>query len=281
MKVFMSWSGGRSKAAAELLFDWTKCVIQASRPWISTRGIGRGAVWFTEINNELRDTTVGIICLTHQNKESPWILFEAGALAKGLATNKVCTFLVDLVPHDIKDPLAQFNHTMPTKDGVMNLTATLNSSLEVPLDTATLTAVFDAFWPKFEKDFAKLLEDYPQEAVVEARTESSMLEEVLEITRGLSQRVRTMEDQQRLSSTLTVARSSQLDLAMSSAKSAVRNAREIYGQSLEGDAQALRNLMKDGFSINEAIETLSKKVSRGRVIAALDLLSTDELDERL
>ena len=34
MKVFMSWSGTRSKATAELLCDWTKCVIQALRPWI-------------------------------------------------------------------------------------------------------------------------------------------------------------------------------------------------------------------------------------------------------
>lgn len=196
MKVFMSWSGQRSKAAAELLHDWIKCVIQASRPWISTRGIGRGSVWFSEINNELKDTSVGIICLTHQNKNAPWILFEAGALAKGLTTTKVCTFLVDLSPADIQDPLAQFNHTMPSKDGMMSLAVTLNSSLEMPLDGQTLGAVFEAFWPQFERDFAALLDKNPQEVVVEVRSESSMLEEILESTRGLGQRMRAIEDRQ-------------------------------------------------------------------------------------
>lgn len=202
MKVFMSWSGARSKAAAELLHDWIKCVIQASKPWISTRGIGRGAVWFSEINNELKDTTVGIICLTHQNKSAPWILFEAGALAKGLTTTKVCTFLVDLSPTDIQDPLAQFNHTMPNREGMMSLAATLNSALTTPLDNSTLTSVFEAFWPQFERDYAQLLNDFPQEVVVEARSETSLLEEILESTRGLAQRMRAIEDRQVTRSTV-------------------------------------------------------------------------------
>lgn len=44
MKVFMRWSGQRSKLTAELLYDWVKCVIQAAQPWISSRGIERGAL---------------------------------------------------------------------------------------------------------------------------------------------------------------------------------------------------------------------------------------------
>jgi hypothetical protein len=193
MKVFMSWSGARSKAAAELLHDWVKCVIQASKPWISTRGIGRGAVWFTEINNELKDTSVGIICLTHQNKTSPWILFEAGALAKGLTTNRVCTFLVDLVPNDVEDPLAQFNHTTPNKEGMWSLVLTLNASLENMLDGPTLTAVFEQFWPDFDAKFQAILATHPQEVVVEARSESNILEEILQTTRGLDKRLRSVE----------------------------------------------------------------------------------------
>lgn len=273
MKVFMSWSGARSKAAAELLFEWTKCVIQASRPWISTRGIGRGAVWFTEINNELRDTTVGIICLTHQNKNNPWILFEAGALAKGLATNKVCTFLVDLATHDIKDPLAQFNHTLPTKEGIMNLTATLNSALEDPLDTATLTAVFDAFWPKFERDFAQLLVDFPQDAVIEARTESSMLEEVLEITRGLNHRIRMMEDQR---PTAAIQVSPQVPVSFSAAgDSGLAYAQNKYGNFIERDAHLIKAQINAGRALTEIIEDVSLKIGKNRVANALKNLGLE------
>lgn len=194
MKVFMSWSGDRSKAAAELLYGWVKCVIQASRPWISTRGIGSGTVWFSEINNELKDASVGIICLTHENKNAPWILFEAGALAKGLTTNKVCTFLIDLGTSDIRDPLAQFNHTLPTKDGLMGLAVTLNSASQSPLDSNTLTAVFDAFWPQFEISFKAMLERLPQVAKIEEKSDSNILEAILESTRGLSQRIRLVEE---------------------------------------------------------------------------------------
>jgi hypothetical protein len=245
MKVFMSWSGARSKAAAELLYDWIKCVVQASRPWISTRGIGRGSVWFTEINNELKDTSVGIICLTHQNKSSPWILFEAGALAKGLTTNKVCTFLVDLNPADIQDPLAQFNHTAPTRDGMLSLVATLNSALEVPLDGPTMLSVFETFWPKFEAGFAELLQKYPQEVEVEARTNDSMLEEILDSTRGLTHKIRDIES--RLAS-------NEPGNLLRSYASLAPNAWSVPGLSLT-EAHALVN---SGMDKNASFETIHR-----------------------
>jgi hypothetical protein len=70
MKVFLSWSGSRSKEVANLLSEWLCCVIQAARPWISTRDLDRGSLWFGEINDQLKDTSVGIICLTQENKAS-------------------------------------------------------------------------------------------------------------------------------------------------------------------------------------------------------------------
>jgi hypothetical protein len=194
MKVFMSWSGARSKAAAELLHYWIKCVVQASQPWISTRGIDRGSLWFTEINNELKDTTFGIICLTQENKNAPWILFEAGALAKGLANSRVCTFLVDLETKDIRDPLAQFNHTLPDKAGLWNLVLTLNSSLETNrLEPNILEGVFETYWPQFQEKFNKIKEEIPETTVVAPRDDKDILAEILESTRNLSQRMRVLE----------------------------------------------------------------------------------------
>jgi hypothetical protein len=194
MKVFMSWSGSRSKAAAELLHDWIKCVIQATRPWISTRGIDRGALWFSEIHNELKDTTVGIICLTKENKVAPWILFEAGALAKGLTTNRVCTFLVDLTPNDIQDPLAQFNHTLPNRESVWNLVVTLNACVDSQaLEPRILEQVFSTYWPEFERRFAEIENNYPAVTIIPDRDEKELLGEILNITRGLEKRMRQIE----------------------------------------------------------------------------------------
>ena len=161
MKVFLSWSGEKSKETAELLESWIRCVLQAVDPWISTKHIGRGALWFTEVADQLQNTTVGIICLTKENLNKPWILFEAGSLARGLSSSRVCTFLVDLQPSDIEHPLAQFNHTLPNKEHMKSLIITLNESLtENKLREDILETVFETYWPKFEKDFSEILIKY-------------------------------------------------------------------------------------------------------------------------
>lgn len=195
MKVFMSWSGQRSKLTAELLHDWIKCVVQASQPWISSKGIERGALWFSEINNELKDTTVGVICLTQENKNAPWILFEAGALAKGLSTTRVCTFLVDIESHELQPPLAQFNHTFPTRDGIWSLVNTLNNGLEEKrLDLKVLERVFDTYWPQFESQFKEIIANNPVTTVIPPRDEKEILAEILDATRSVAKRVQLLEE---------------------------------------------------------------------------------------
>jgi hypothetical protein len=196
MKVFLSWSGQRSKEIANLLSDWLCCVIQASRPWISTRDLDRGSLWFGEINDQLKDTTVGIICLTQENKGRPWILFEAGALAKGLSTSRVCTLLVDLEPKDIEDPLAQFNHTFPTRESVLGLVKTLNGALSSgALDIRILEQVFDTYWPQFENRFAEILKNTEAQPPSKPRPKEDVLGEILENTRLLNSRIRRLESE--------------------------------------------------------------------------------------
>lgn len=195
MKVFISWSGQRSKVVAEIFSDWLKCVIQASQPWISTRDIDRGAIWFSEINDKLKDVSVGVVFLTQENKNKPWILFETGALAKGLTTNRVCTFLIDLNPEDLQDPLAQFNHTAPNENSVWELTRTINTCLvEKALDERILKQVFNTYWPQFEQSFETALHDFPPDEVIPPRSEQDILSEILNNTRVLTQRVRALEN---------------------------------------------------------------------------------------
>ena len=195
MKVFISWSGNRSHAIAELLNDWIKCVLQATKPWMSSRDIERGSLWFTEIAEQLKDTAVGIVCITQSNKSEPWILFEAGALAKGLSSNRVCTFLIDLKSKDLKDPLAQFNHTLPDRDGLWNLVRTLNNSLSSDdLDERILEQVFETYWPRFEKDFSESLKKYPATEETAPRPESDILGEILENSRSVGSRVARLEN---------------------------------------------------------------------------------------
>lgn len=194
MKVFISWSGARSRAVAELLNGWIKCVLQATRPWLSTRDIDRGALWFSEIHDQLKDTSVGIVCLTQENKDRPWILFEAGALAKGLSSNRVCTFLIDLKATDLEDPLAQFNHTLPERTSLWELVRTLNNCLTgSALDERVLTQVFDTYWTQFERGFSEIISKLPAEAGSEPRPKEDILADILENTRFLNHRLRRLE----------------------------------------------------------------------------------------
>ncbi|QNF13666.1 toll/interleukin-1 receptor domain-containing protein [Aeromonas veronii] len=197
MKVFLSWSGERSRLVATLLDEWLRCVLQAIRPWISTKDIDRGALWFNEIQDQLQDTTTGIICLTQENKERPWILFEAGALAKGLSNSRVCTLLIDLRPSDIKDPLAQLNHTLPDRDNMFELVRTLNNRLaNNALDPRILETVFNTYWGQFEQRFMEILNRTSTPAVAEPRSEQDLLSEILEVTRSLSNRINHLESRQ-------------------------------------------------------------------------------------
>ncbi|MGG4196120.1 toll/interleukin-1 receptor domain-containing protein [Paenibacillus jamilae] len=197
VRVFVSWSGERSRRVGELLDQWLQCVIQAIDPWMSTKDIDRGALWFSEINNQLKETSVGVIVLTKENKEKPWILFEAGALAKGLTSSRVCIVLVDIEPSDVRDPLAQFNLTMPDNNGIWRLVCTLNASLqERALKEQILRQVFETYWPQFEMKLAEILEDTPDTLVMEkSRTNDDIFAELIDNTRNISRRMRELENQ--------------------------------------------------------------------------------------
>lgn len=193
MRVFISWSGERSMRVAQFLKEWISCVLQNAKPWVSSKDIDRGSLWFSEISQQLGETSVGIICLTQENKDRPWILFEAGALAKGLQSSRVCTLLIDLEPNDIGDPLAQFNHTMLTKDSIWSLVRTINAALgEKGIDPQVLERVFETYFPQFEGEIEKILKETTA-AKRTPRKQDDMLGEILEQTRSLNNRMRRLE----------------------------------------------------------------------------------------
>lgn len=170
-------------------------VIQGTEPWVSTQDLESGSLWLSDLNQQLSVSGTGIVCITQENKTAPWIHFEAGALAKGLTKARVCTFLIDLKPEDIANPLGQFNHTLPTRDSMWKLIKSFNDRLKGPshLEESVLTQLFALFWPKFEEEFRQVLEENKSTAQARARTSESYLIEILENTRALSQRVSVIE----------------------------------------------------------------------------------------
>ena len=111
----------------------------------------KGGFWFSELADRLSESAIGIVCLTSENKNKPWILFEAGALNKGLSTNKVCTLLIDLTPNDIKYPLGGFNHTLlKDKNDFFKLLKSINLSMNYPIKEELLRDSFDEYYDRFK-----------------------------------------------------------------------------------------------------------------------------------
>ena len=88
MKVFLSWSGERSRAVAEALREWLPFINAEIQPWMSGTDIEPGARWSNAIAEELDAISIGIVCVTRENQSSPWLNFEAGALARGSSTRR-------------------------------------------------------------------------------------------------------------------------------------------------------------------------------------------------
>lgn len=189
MKVFISWSGEKSKAVATKLHEWIPDIINYVEPWLSLEDIDAGARWNKEIAEELSETKFGILCLTKSNSEAPWLLFEAGALAKTIDDNTfVCPFLIDMEPSDIpKGPLTQFQWKRANEDGSIELIKTINKALgDDKLSNARLERTFKKFWT----DLNDVLEDLPDEANIgeEKRPQEEMIEEILDAVRSMSRR---------------------------------------------------------------------------------------------
>lgn len=248
MKVFVSWSGERSKAVAEYMSHWLKCVIQSCEPWISTKEVDKGSILFNEIQESLNEVSVGIICLTKENKLKPWLLFEAGALAKGLEKSRVCTFLIDLEPEDVEDPLSQFMHTRPRKTEMLSLLQTINGSLKSnKLSSSVLESAFNTYWPQFEIEFKEMLEKYPSISNVPERTEHDILSEVLKNTRGINHRINKLE-----SKYASLQNSALLEKLESQNRI---NSNEVYSRSLE----SYFGLLHDEDKFHDAILKASRK----------------------
>ncbi len=189
-KVFISWSGDLSKKLAEEIRLWLPGVLQFVKPYFTPNDIEKGTRWSTEIASELDSSDVGIICLTKENLNKPWILFEAGALSKNFGKSNVCSILFNFDTADFSGPLTSFQATKFDKTDFKKLLATINNTGgESKLESAVLNDVFEMWWPKLETKIKNILENHVSETENNLRSEREILEEVLELSRINSKRL--------------------------------------------------------------------------------------------
>nr|WP_245325617.1 TIR domain-containing protein [Paeniglutamicibacter terrestris] len=281
MKVFVSWSGKKSHAVAEVLHEWLPTVINSVEPWISSEGLRAGLKWNQQLEKELNGTSFGIIVATPRNQHAQWLNFEAGALSKkvGGAESRVAPLLIDFKKAtDLVGPLASYQATMPTREGFHDLVASINEALgEDSRSVELLDRGFNVCWPALESKLAEVNDKYEDEADLVAlpdpvvpRSPEDMLSEILETIRDMNR------SDTRLKNAIDDRRISSISHNVSSAKSrkrggrlgAVTEALESLGYSTMGAQQLL-----DGTTVI----FLPQKMSDDEEGTVFDFLSNRDL----
>lgn len=183
MKVFIGWSGERSRAVAQALHEWIPNVIQVVHPWMSEQDASKGSGWIPELLVELGQASFGIICVTPENREAPWLAFEAGALK--VMERPVCPFLLGLEPSDLQGPgpLTLFQSVKAEREDLFLMMRDVNQALgDMALTNDLLRKQFDRCWPDLEKNLAGALSLVNNPAT--KREVREMVEEILEIVRA-------------------------------------------------------------------------------------------------
>lgn len=187
MKIFVSWSGDLSRKIAEILKKWIPCIIQSVEVFFSPEDIEKGDNWDRTISTQLSECKYGIICLTAENTNAPWVNFEAGAIAKTL-DSKVAALMIDIKPSDIRGPLSRYQATKFEKDDFYQLICSINKTLEVPLDDNVLKNAFEAMWTTMETEVNNVTKQFvlsnrQKKGIGSEQQENAPIEEILQLLR--------------------------------------------------------------------------------------------------
>lgn len=187
MKIFISWSGERSKSLAKAVYEWLPDVLYFAKPWLSSAEIEAGQRWSPAIAAELQESNFGVICLTPDNLMAPWILFEAGAIAKAVDTSRVVPLLFDVDFQDISGPLSQFQAKKISQEHIFDIVKSMNTASGNLVEPDRLQKLFDKFWTDLEGSIAKI--PAPAATAKTKRDQGEVLEELVVTVRGLDNRL--------------------------------------------------------------------------------------------
>lgn len=201
LQVFISWSGDRSLAVAKHLKAWLPDVVRNAEPWLSKEDLRKGLQWLPELNKNLGAAGFGLSVLTADNKDAPWLVFEAGVISRALSDKYCCPLLCDLKQTDISGPFASFQSTTITKkEDMLRLVKTMNdASGESKVDEERLMKWFLRAWDDFDKQVNQALAaQSPSSSPAKAGpTDRELLEEVLSTVRRLAIEPRTPMEEMR------------------------------------------------------------------------------------
>jgi hypothetical protein len=156
MRVFLSWSGDRSRTAAHIYRELFSLVLQTIDVQITGDQIQPGGDWAIEVRHMLTTADCTILFLTSENLENPWMLFESGAWWASEVF--LIPVLVDISPVDLAGPFTQMQAIGVTRDETFRLINQLNLRSNRPVSEGTIRQAFEKAWPELGDRLAVIAE---------------------------------------------------------------------------------------------------------------------------
>jgi hypothetical protein len=180
MRVFIGWSGDRSRLVAGGLKSLLEYTFEGIDVFVSDY-IEPGEAWGPRLQSELEQSQFGILCLTADNFDAPWLLFEAGAMAKKFESSRtrVVPYLIDALPKaSAQSPLSQFQQVNADREGTLSIVKTINALRESPQNSDRLSRIFNGAWLEFEQTIKAL--PAHRERRHDTRSDREILESILQ-----------------------------------------------------------------------------------------------------
>lgn len=184
MDIFVSWAGSDSHQVALVLRQWLPEVLPFVRPWVSSEDIRKGTRWSDELWGRLRDTSYSIVCVTPEAVRSPWVNFEAGAVARAVGgQSHVSPLLLGMSAGDLGGvPLAMFQCTQFRRPDVERLVKAINAAAPAPMQESDVSRCFRREWASLRDEMGRIdinsADDSELEGALEEEEAVAWLEEI-------------------------------------------------------------------------------------------------------
>jgi len=155
---------------------------------MSAYDILAGQPWDHQLEAALKSAAFGVLCITPQNQASPYLHYEAGAIANQVGSqNRVCPLLIGgLTPSQLAQPLGRFQGKVANQQGIWELVESLNTIAGRPIERPRLRKAFDGQWPQLQDAIAAIRLDTTAPV---RRSQEELLDETLQHIRILATRL--------------------------------------------------------------------------------------------
>ena len=162
MAIFICWSGDESKQFAEDTRSFLNQVLPGVTFFLSS-DIEKGDLWFNALTSNLHEAKAGVVCLTPQNLESPWMHFEVGALFSRREQQRIFVYTHGVRPEELKGPFGHFQSSSTTNHSTRKMVTSIAKLYE---KTEFHPDKFDIHWPDFDAKLAQSAH-YPVEQMID------------------------------------------------------------------------------------------------------------------